>query len=337
MIVIIGSGISGLSLSYFLSESGIKNIVIDFRSDVGKSPRSTTLISEKIFKFFDFIKSEDAIKSFDVANFWYDNEKIFTIKSKNKMYIFDYKELERKIFQNIDKNFSNFLFSEKVVDVNLSKNILFTNKRKLKFEFLVDASGTYAFLANKFNLFKLRKIFNSFEIFGKFKKRLEDVNLFFDKKFSKKKFGWYIDLNDAYALVGAIDTKLKIDKFREFVNNFDISKIFYEYSHPILFGKLKKYSLENSLIVGEAAGLVKPFSLGGITYGIISSYLAYRSIIDNDPESYDKKIKRVFNKSLFFGKVVDKIVRKKFFAKLIRYFGVNKIVKNLDPDFIYAI
>jgi len=337
MIVIIGSGISGLSLSYFLSNNGIKNIVIDFRDDIGKFPRSTTLISGKVFKFFDFIKSEDAIKSFDVANFWYDNEKIFTVKSKNKMYIFDYKKLERKIFQNIDKNFSNFLFSEKVIDINLSKNIVFTNKRKLKFEILVDASGTYSFLANKFNLFEFKKIFNSFEIFGIFKKRLEDVNLFFDRKFSKEKFGWYIDLNNARALVGLIDTKLNIDKFKEFIKKFGMNKIFYEYSHPILFGKLKKYSLKNSLIVGEAAGLVKPFSLGGITYGMISSYLAYKSIINNDLESYDKRIKRVFKKSLFVGEVVNKIVRKKFFAKIIRYFGVNKIFKNLDPDFIYAI
>ena len=337
MIVIIGSGISGLSLSYFLSENGIKNIVIDFKSDVGKLPRSTTLISGKIFKFFDFIKNEDVLKSFDVANFWYDNEKIFSIKAKNKMYIFDYKKLENKIFKHIDKNFSNFLFSEKVVDVDLSKNIVFTNKRKLKFEILVDASGTFSFLANKFKLFEFKKIFNSFEIFGKFKKRLEDVNLFFDKKFSKEKFGWYINLNDSHALVGLIDTKLKIDKFKEFAKKFEVSKIFYEYSHPILFGKLKKYSIKNSLIVGEAAGLVKPFSLGGITYGIISSYLAYRSIINNDIESYDKRIRKVFKKSLFVGEVVNKILRKKFFAKLVKYFGVNKIVRNLDPDFIYII
>jgi len=337
MIVIIGSGISGLSLSYFLSENGIKNIVIDFRSKVGKIPRSTALISGKIFKFFDFMKNEDALKSFDAANFWYDNEKVFSIKAKNKMYIFDYKKLESKFFQNIDKRYSNFLFSEKVVDVNLSKNIVFTTKRKLKFEILIDASGTFSFLANKFKLFEFKKIFNSFEIFGKFKKRLENVNLFFDKKFSKEKFGWYIDLNNSHALVGLIDTKLKIDKFREFVKKFEMSEIFYEYSHPILFGKLKRYSIKNSLIVGEAAGLVKPFSLGGITYGIISSYLAYRSIIDNDLENYDKRIKKVFKKSLFVGEVVNKILRKKLFAKFVRYFGVNKIVKNLDPDFIYAI
>lgn len=334
MIVIIGAGIAGLSLSYFLSQNGIKNVVIDLRDNVGLIHRSTSLVSGKIFKYLDFINEEDALDSYNLANFWYDNEKIFSIKSKNKMYIFDYRKQEKKMFENIDNNFSTFLFSEKVLDVNFEKNELITDKRRISFEILVDASGTYAFLANKLNLFKFKKIYNSFEVSGKFENNFEEVNIFFDESFSKEKFGWFIELN-RNALVGLIDEKLKYEKFKFFLKKFKVKKIFYQYSHPILFTSLKKLIYKNSIIIGEAAGIIKPFSLGGITYGIISSYVASKCILSNSLESYEKKIRKIFNKSLVLGNIINKLIRKKFFAKIIKIFGINKLAKNLDPDFLF--
>ncbi|MFH7903651.1 MAG: NAD(P)/FAD-dependent oxidoreductase [Candidatus Aenigmatarchaeota archaeon] len=334
MIVIIGAGISGLTLSYFLSQNGIKNIVIDLKRDVGLNHRSTSLISDKIFRYLDFFDEEDSVNSYNIANFWYGDEKVFSIESKKKMYIFDYRFLERKIFENIDKRFSNFLFSEKVLDVDFERNILITNKRKINFEILVDASGTYAFLANKLSLFKFRKVFTSFEVYGSFEKKFEDINIFFDEKFSKKKFGWFIEINDN-ALVGLIDKNLKNEKFNEFLKNFGLKKIIYQYSHPILFASLKKLIYKNSIIVGEAAGIIKPFSFGGITYGILSSYVASKCILSNSLADYEKKIRKIFKKSLYFGMFVDKLLRKRIFAEIIRFFGINKLVENLDPDFLF--
>ncbi|MEM5828326.1 MAG: NAD(P)/FAD-dependent oxidoreductase [Candidatus Aenigmatarchaeota archaeon] len=334
MIVIIGAGISGLALSYFLSQNGIKNIVIDLKRDVGINHRSTSLISNKIFRYLDYFDEEDSINSYNIANFWYNDEKVFSIKSKKKMYIFDYRFLERKIFENVDKRFSNFLFSEKVLDVDFERNIVITDKRKINFEILVDASGTYAFLANKLNLFKFRKVFTSFEVYGIFEKKFESVNIFFDENFSKKKFGWFIELDNG-ALVGLIDKNLKNEKFNNFLKIFGLKKIIYEYSHPILFISLKKLTYKNSIIVGEAAGIIKPFSLGGITYGILSSYVASKCILSNSLASYEKKIRKIFRKSLYFGMLVDKLLRKRFFAKIIRFFGINKLVENLDPDFLF--
>jgi len=333
MIVIIGAGISGLSLSYFLSLNKIKNLVIDLKASVGRKHRSTCLISNKIFKFFDFLKEEDAIKFFDTANFWYNFEKLFSIKTKNKMYIFDYRKLERKIFENIDKNYSNFLFSEKVLDVNLEKNILITNKRKISFEILVDASGTNSFLANKLKIYSYKQIFNSFEICGNFEKNFEDVNIFFDRRFSKYKFGWFINLNKK-GLVGLIDKNLKFQTFENFLKYFKLKKVIYKYSHPILQIKLKKFSSKNFLIIGEAAGLIKPFSLGGITYGIISSHLAKKAILSNNLKLYEKSVKDIYKKSFLIWSLIDKLIKHKFFGSLIKNLKLEKLAKNLDPDFI---
>lgn len=333
MIIIIGAGISGLSLSYFLSSFGIKNLVIEMKKDVGIKNRSTCLVSSKIFRLLKFLDRNIILKNYRVANFWYENKKIFSVKSKKEMFLLDYLQLEKEIFNNIDKTFSNFLFEEKVLDVNFDKNILITNKRKIKFEYIIDATGTFSFLANKFNLFKFKKIFNSFEILAIPKKKFENINIFFDKKISKTKFGWYIDLNGK-SLIGLIDQKLNFQKFSNFIKKFEIVKTYYSYSHPILYCELKKLRLKNSLIIGEAAGLIKPFSLGGITYGIISSYIAAKTIKNNEIEKYEDKIRKIFLKSIILGKFIDKILKYKVFLQTIYFFKLNNLFNFLDPDFM---
>ncbi|MFH7903331.1 MAG: NAD(P)/FAD-dependent oxidoreductase [Candidatus Aenigmatarchaeota archaeon] len=333
MIIIIGAGISGLSLSYFLSSFGIKNLVIEMKKDVGIKNRSTCLVSSKIFRLLKVLSKNIILKNYRVANFWYENKKIFSVKSKKEMFLLDYLQLEKEIFNNIDKTFSNFLFEEKVLDVNFDKNILITNKRKIKFEYIIDATGTFSFLANKFNLFKFKKIFNSFEILAIPKKKFENINIFFDKKISKTKFGWYIDLNGK-SLIGLIDQKLNFQKFSNFIKKFEIVKTYYSYSHPILYCELKKLRLKNSLIIGEAAGLIKPFSLGGITYGIISSYIAAKTIKNNEIEKYEDKIRKIFLKSIILGKFIDKILKYKVFLQTIYFFKLNNLFNFLDPDFM---
>ncbi|MEM5830967.1 MAG: hypothetical protein QXO40_02065 [Candidatus Aenigmatarchaeota archaeon] len=301
--------------------------------NVGIKHRSTCLVSSKIFGLLKFLSKNIILKSYRVANFWYEDKKIFNVKSKKEMFLLDYLQLEKEIFNNIDKTFSNFLFSESVLDVNFDKNTLITNKRKIKFEYIIDATGTFSFLANKFNLFKFKKIFNSFEILAIPKKKFENINIFFDRKFSKTKFGWYIDLSGK-SLIGLIDQKLDFQKFSNFIKKFEIVKIYYSYSHPILYCEIKKLRLKNSLIIGEAAGLIKPFSLGGITYGIISSYIAAKTIKNNEIEKYEDKIRKIFLKPIIFGKFIDKMLKYKVFLQTIYFFRLNNLFNFLDPDFM---
>lgn len=334
MIVIIGSGISGLSLSFFLSSNKIENLVIEMRNGIGKENRSTCLLSKKIFKFLPFLKSDLILKEFDTVNIWHDFENSLTFKSKRKMFLLNYLKLEKEIFKNIDRTFSNFIFKERAIDVNLEKNILFTNRRKIKYEILVDASGTHSFLANKFDLFKSKKIYNSFEVLACIEKSPQDINIVFSRKFSKEKFGWIINI-DEKSLVGLIDVNLKYEIFQEFLKNFIIKRTIYQYFHPILFCDLKTRVLKNALIIGEASGLIKPFSLGGISYGIISSLLAYNAIKRNDLSYYEKKVKKLFGKAMFFGKLLDSFARRKNLIKIVSFLKLYSFFSNLDPDFIF--
>lgn len=336
MIVIIGAGISGLSLSYYLSGCEIRNIVIDLKKQIGTNHRSTCLISSKIFKLLKFLKNKKdlIIREYEIAKFWYDNKKFFEIKSSNKMFLLNYLELEKEIYKNIDKEFSSFYFGEKVLDVNFEKNFLITDRRKISFEYIVDASGTYSFLANKFNLFKNRKVYSSFEILAKVKNNLEDVNIFIHKKFSREKFGWLIKINEEKSLIGLIDFKLNQEVFKNFAKSFNIIKVLYEYSHPILYSELKKLTFKNSIIIGEAAGLIKPFSFGGIIYGIISSLFASKAIKNNDLNYYNRKIKKIFLKPKIIGKIINRCIRWKYFLKFLNFPLLKKYIKNLDPDFL---
>lgn len=339
MIVILGAGISGLALSYYLSNCGIKNIVIDLKENVGKNYRSTCLVSSKIFKLLNFLKDckDLIIKEYDEVKFWYNDEKILEVKNSNKMFLLDYLRLEKEIYDNIDKKYSSFYFKEKVLDVDFINKKLITNKRKISFEYFVDASGTYSFLANKLNLFKNKKIYLSFEILAKVKNSLDNINIFINKRLSKEKFGWLIKVNKERALIGLIDFKLDQKTFKRFINSFNVVKNLYKYSHPILYSELKQFTFKDSIIIGEAAGLIKPFSLGGITYGIVSSFFAFKAIKNNEIDIYEKKIRNVFFRPKLVGKIIDRIIRHKYFLKFLNFPILKQFIKNLDPDFLCKI
>lgn len=319
MIVILGSGIAGLSLSYFLSSSGIKNLVIEKEDFVGKK-RDTSLISKKIGRFFElenFVEKEHKI-----ANFYYKDELAFSVKSKNKMVVINRNSFEKYIFENIDKNFSKFSFN--TFAKGLKNNLVITNKGNFEFEILVDALGPYSLLNEN------KKIAIGIEAIVR-GKIMENVNIFFDNNFSKNYFGWIVDVNN-YTKIGLMDYNLKLETFWNFLKKFNLKEVKEFYAYPINTSIAKKLCNKNYLIVGEASGYIKPFSLGGITFSVFSAFLAYKYIKRGEIEKYEKAMKKVFWKSIKIGKILKRL----FHTFNIKVFKpLAPLAKFLDPDFLY--
>jgi flavin-dependent dehydrogenase len=317
--IIVGAGIAGLSLSYFLSQKGIKHEIIE-RSYIGNK-RDTSLVSENIKKFFEI--EEFIIEEYNKANFFYNNDFTFSINSKKKMLLIDREMLEKYIFKNIDKKFAKFNFNENVIRVDLEKNKIVTDKRRINFDILIDASGNNFLIGKNFSN---QKYVNAYECIVR-KEVKKGVNIFFDKNFSKNFFGWIVG-SKKFSKIGIMDFNLKRDLAISFFKKFKI-KPDHLYGNLINVSIPKKIVGENFAIVGEACGLVKNFSLGGINFAIISSFLLSK-YIDN-LKKYEKAIKKVFGGAIMRGKIVRVILKNiniKYFKFLVPF------IKNIDPDFL---
>jgi flavin-dependent dehydrogenase len=319
--IVIGAGISGLSISYFLSQKGIKHEVIE-RKFVGYK-KDTSLVCENIKKFFDV--ENFVIEEFNTANFYYNEKFAFSVKSSKKMLLIDRNSFEKYIYKNIDKKFAKFNFFEEVIDVNIEKNEIITNKRKIKFDFLIDASGP-SFLVGK--KFCNPKYVIAYEAIAK--KVKDGINLFFDKKISKNFFGWIVGCKN-FSKIGIMDFGMRKECFLNFLKFFN-AKPKEVYGNLINISIPKKFFGKNFAIVGEAAGIIKNFSLGGINFAIISSFLLSK-YLDN-LKKYERSIKKVFYSSIMKSRIL-RFLFKNFdirFFKPLRFF-----TKSVDPDFLIYI
>lgn len=77
------------------------------------------------------------------------------------------------------------------------------------------------------------------------------------------------------------------------------------YGHPVpIYRRHETISTERTLLVGDAAGLVDPFTGEGIRMAVKSAQLAAEAIMAGDPAKYQRAVHREIGRSHLFGRVI---------------------------------
>ncbi len=118
------------------------------------------------------------------------------------------------------------------------------------------------------------------------------VELWFDSDISPEFFGWVIPENKNWARVGLATNKniMKcLDNFflKRFNRKIKCKKIL---AGTIRYGLIDSSILNRILLVGDAASQVKPFSGGGLIYGLIGAEIAAQACAKSlKEENYEKE------------------------------------------------
>lgn len=344
-VVIIGAGVSGLSLQYFLCKYGVESLVIDSKKRLGLPIRDTGLISNTTFRFFPEIKDEVVEEVFDESEFIFDKFSIKFSSKRSDMYMIKRDKLDQEIFEQTKTlvRRPELLLGKKVVSINPEKNfVVLNNGKKVKYDILVGADGTCSIVTRTFGLDKNVKYIVAQEaIFRTKTKQEKKIQMFFSDEYSKEHFLWRIHY-DKKIKIGYMDRFVN-KRFSSLVSSIKEKKI-EEYADMIKIGRVKLVE-NNVMVVGEAAGLLKPFSMGGISYGIVSSFVASKFIkkaVETEdilplPE-YEKIVRLLLDKGIAFGylsKEVFKLIKRSRFLQLaLKISNANKLARMLHPDFI---
>ena len=183
---------------------------------------------------------------------------------------------------------------------------------------------------------------------------LNEICVFLGNDMSKKSFGWLVPLSDNRALVGAAPR----NKQNATLSNI-ISHIENNLESNIIVGKTKKWGIplkpmtqtysDRLLIVGDAAGLVKPITGGGIYYSLLSGELAGQTLckaIENNNfsakrlESYQIEWKELlsrelrigYNLRLFFETLNDKQINL-LLEEMLSNEALRKVIESADFSF----
>ena len=281
-IAIIGGGIIGLYLAWKLSEIGHKVTVFEKKKFLGKKECSG-LVSERIF---DFIPQAVNLpkKQIDSVLVHFP-KKTFKIKFKKRFFALDHAELDKLVAKLAIKAGAK-------IELNMEINSLPDN-----FDKIIGCDGYNSFVRKSLNLkspvfrVALQGFLNSSE------------GIYVETWAIKNGFIWKIPRlkETEYGIVA------NPKEARNIFNNF-CKKNSWQFNFIQSSIIPQGISLSNNskvTLCGDAVGLTKPWSGGGIIWGLSAAEMLLSSFPDF--LKYGNKIKRHFLPKMFLSKIITKI------------------------------
>lgn len=294
-IAIIGAGLIGLYLAFKLSKQGHSVSVFDKKSEknIGKKVCSS-LFSERILDFIP--QASDCIKNEIngcVINF---PKKKIKLNFNPKHLVIDREKLSEKLVNLAKQNKAQIIFEQELKELPVG------------FDYIIGCDGAGSITRRLLNLSN-PKIMIGTQIFIE----KPDKSNYVSTYPTKSGFGWKIPVGDCieYGIMG--DPKNIEKEFADFLKQQQIEKTGIIFSaaipQPRLF--LKNAGLifpkeENITLCGDACGLTKPWSGGGVIWGLTQADI----LSENFPDfkKYKKQVIKKFRPLIIKGQISKKLV-----------------------------
>lgn len=310
--IISGGGAIGSYLGFKLSQKGYQVLILERNKKPGKLACSG-LVSERIWQFIPYKKNliENEING---ARIWIDKKEH---KFKGKVLALNRPKLDRFLANLANKSGVEYLLGHQVIDLREGKStvkVLAKSRNRIK-EFrtkvLAGCDGTNSITRIKAKL-PLPKTF-LLGIMGYAKeKRSNKVDLYFSRLFPGF-FAWRIPRSYSGRGKGTMEYGLALnpsiakERFEIFMkrSNLRVRNIHAAFI-PIL--PPSKVTSKRVFLCGDAAAQVKPWTGGGLIYGLTCADIASQVINPKNPnlEKYEKFWRKKLGKEIFIGKLIKK-------------------------------
>lgn len=305
-VIVVGGGPVGLYAAGLCSKMGYETLVIEEDGEIGKPLRCSGLISSNIEKFFPDIKNWGVIENAVDSAVLHSRRSSLVLKKPRAAYVINRSLFDKKIAKLAG---CKIMLNRRVTGIKIKSDCaeISTNRGVVNGRMVLVCDGPNSLLAGRRNSVKgLIAITNN-------ENRAGNVDLYFDKKLLRDGFFWRIPRGKTteYGVWGS-DVKFSdIDRF------FGIKK-YEKFAGMIPIGPAKKTYGERALLIGSSAGQVKPWSGGGVIYGLTCAEIAARTVekafrLDDFSASilseYEREWKKALAKQIKIGIVFRKFLR----------------------------
>jgi len=290
-VAIIGGGPIGIHTAARLADAGLKVVVIEADATIGKPRWCTGLVSEDVFEKFG-ISSNSLQNRLSEARVIspFGSEMSFT-NNKMKVCVIDRTSFDQELCKNAEEKGVKFLLNTTCQNIDIGPSEVKLSiesrgrKTEVRSQMCVLATGIRYGFHGKLGLGMPDHFLDSVQS-EYFTKDVEHVEVYLGSFFAPKSFAWVVPVNQNSCRIGISTNSNSHEYLAKLLKSPYMKNRILKTTNPKLIkrpipvGTIKKTFARRLLVVGDAAGQVKPISGGGIYYGLISSNIASEVIIE---------------------------------------------------------
>jgi len=323
-VIVVGAGPTGSYAAYELSSSGYDVAVFEQKCAPGLDVCCTGIISTECFQSLD-PGTDVVLTEVNAASFFSPSGRCIRLQTeKIQAYVVNRPLLDKAIASKAQSQGVQYFFSSPVIDIIPGKDSIqveascFGDRKTFSARAVVLANGFMPKLPRKLGLGKIKNFLVGAQ--GEVEaQNMDEPEIYFGQDIAPGAFAWLvptrvgISTNKAY--IGLLATSYASLHLQKFLNNlFDQGRITSREveirQKTIPVGTLTRSYGDRILVIGDAAGQVKPTTGGGIYFGHLGARIA-AEVLDEALHSdnltatqlsrYQKQWKAKMGKELFLG------------------------------------
>lgn len=320
-VVVVGGGPAGCLVSGILAKRGFNVVVVEEHGEVGNPACCTGIVGVEGLKEVGIKPSSWVLEKLRGAVIYPpSNEPIELTRGKVEAFVIDRAEFDRSLSREAAEAGATFLFKSRCVNVKIGSSPVVelkgTNAGEISTRLVIGADGPSSVVARRAGLIKSEKYLKCAQAEVIADTRDDIAEVYFGRSFAPGFFGWLVKSgsvcrvglgamkgNPLQMLRTLVERHPVISKKVEKTRTLDISVGLI----PEPFSR-KQYS-DRVLLVGDAAGHVKPLTGGGLYIGLSCAKLAAEvaaHALEGEPDekslqAYDKKVREKFGREFELG------------------------------------
>ena len=285
-----GAGPIGSYIAYRLAKLGYKVLVFERRPRVGDAACCTGIIGKECFDRFPIVNN-GVLTQHSSAKFFSPSGKCLRLsKDTVQAYVVDRVAFDRALAQKAQEEGVEYLFSARVEGITSRDNCVRAtveykgDTRDFEGRMAVISSGFGASLPQRLGLGKISDFILGAQAEVKVGD-LAEVEIYLGQEIAPGFFGWLVPTSAGKALAGLLSRRSPGSYLRNLLSSLLAQGKIASTETKIICGgiplsPLPKTYRERVLVVGDAAGQVKPTTGGGIYYGLLCADIAAEVIHD---------------------------------------------------------
>ena len=283
-VIIVGAGPAGSYIAYELASSGQHVAVFEEKSAPGLNACCTGIISNECFQSLG-LGTDAILTRVNSAKFFSPSGRCLRLQTENvQAYVVNRLLLDKEMASRAQSHGAQYFFSSPVTDIipgkaNMRAETLCSGAREIfNARVVVLANGFKPKMPQKLGLGKIKNFLvgAQAEIEAK---NIDELEVYFSQEIAPGAFAWLVPTSPNKAYVGLLATSQAKLHLRKFLNN-----LFYQgkvaspeakiEQKAVPLGTLARSYGNRILVIGDAAGQVKPTTGGGIYFGCIGAKIA---------------------------------------------------------------